>query len=120
MAISKRGRISGAGSPGIFLASASSSIASACLTAPDKSMGVSGQTWQILDSIHELIQQCGGDPGRMLMVQVWLLDIDDIADFASVWNEWIGEAEPPALSVVQAPAARSDCLVEIRAYAAMT
>ncbi|WP_051297286.1 Rid family hydrolase [Brevibacterium album] len=116
-AITKVGRVGGSGRPGIFLASAFRGLASACLTAPDKSEGVEGQTCQVLDRIEELLAETGADPAGIVMAQVWLQRIEDAEEFAAAWNAWLGERPAPALSLVQAPAAGYDSLVEIRAYA---
>lgn len=117
MAITKAGPVSGAGVPGIHLASAHGAFASACLTASDKSQGVSGQTAEILARITELLEAVGSHKRHLVMAQVWLLRIDDIEAFSAAWNDWIGDGPAPALSVVEAAASRRDSLVEIRAYA---
>lgn len=118
MSITKAGRVTAPGAPGIHLASAHGGLASACLTAPDKSLDVEGQSRQILETIDDLLAEVGGDPRQIVMAQVWLLSIDDAEDFARAWNDWLGDRPVPALSVVQASAASRSSQVEIRAYAA--
>lgn len=117
MSITKAGRVAGSGRPGIFLASAHGGLASACLTAPDKSDDVNGQTEQILRRVTELLEEVGSGKEHLVMAQVWLLSIQDIEEFSQAWNEWIGTVSAPALSVVEAPAAGRTSLVEIRVYA---
>lgn len=118
MTLRKTGRVAGSGRPGIFLGSAVPGLASACLTALDKSLDVQGQARQILEEIDRLLTELGGDPQQILFAQVWLLSIDDAEEFAAAWNAWLGGRPAPALSVVQAPAASRSSQVEIRAYAA--
>jgi enamine deaminase RidA (YjgF/YER057c/UK114 family) len=112
------GRIDGPRSPQIHLGSACPQMLSVC-TVPDDTAGdVADQTGQIQRVIDAFLADHGVGRENLLMVQVWLADIRDFAAFRQVWNGWILPDHPPALSVVQAAAARRDILVEIRAYAA--
>jgi enamine deaminase RidA (YjgF/YER057c/UK114 family) len=118
MQLQEMGRISGPGRPNICLGKASPTLASVCLTAPDKSGGFTHQTRQILDIIEGHLHDVGSTRQQLLMVQVWLADMADYDLFCSTWNDWIDHDHVPALSVVQAAASRRDSMVEIRAYAA--
>ena len=104
--------------PAIHLGAACAQLMSSCLTAPDRSGDAACQTRQILQVIDTHLAEHGSGRDRLLMVQVWLADMDDFAAFRGVWNGWVLPDHPPALSVVQAAASRRDTLVEIRAYAA--
>jgi enamine deaminase RidA (YjgF/YER057c/UK114 family) len=110
--------VRGAMSPTICLGKAAPGLVSTCLTAPDRSQDVAGQTRQILDVIEAHLESVGSGRDRLLMVQIWLGDMADLAAVTAVWNAWIDPTAIPALSVVEAPAFRPDCHVEIRAYAA--
>ena len=118
MAITKIQKSAGPPAPNIHLGAACPDLVSTCLTAPDKSGTVAEQTREILDVIDGHLVQVGSSHQKLLMVQVWLADMADFADFRDVWNDWIDPDNVPALSVVEAQAARRDSLVEIRAYAA--
>ena len=118
MAITKIQKSAGPPAPNIYLGASCPDMVSTCLTAPDKSGTVAEQTRQILDIIEGHLVQVGSSPQKLLMVQVWLADMTDFADFREVWNAWIDPDNVPALSVVEAQAARRDSLIEIRAYAA--
>lgn len=118
MAITKIQKISGPSVPNIHLGAACPEMVSVCLTAPDRSGTLAEQTRQILDIIEGHLRDAGSSRQRLLMVQVWLADMSGFADFRDVWNDWIDPANVPALSVVEAQAARRDSLIEIRAYAA--
>lgn len=117
MTIQKTGRIDSWG-PKIFLGSAAGDIASVCLTAPDKSEDLAGQTRGILAVIDDLLGQMGSDRGQLLSAQVWLADIADWPAFVPLWNDWINNNAPPGLSVVQMSASRRDSMLEIRVWAA--
>ncbi len=110
--------IHGPMSPTICLGKAGPGLVSTCLTAPDRSEDVAGQTRQILDVIDGHLASVGSGRDRVLMVQIWLGDMADLDAVRTVWNAWVDSAAAPALSIVQAPAFRPDSRVEIRAYAA--
>ena len=118
MTFTRIGKTKGPPSPNIHLGAASADMISVCLTAPDKSGGLAGQTRQILDIAERHLIDAGTSRARLLMVQVWLADISGFADFRAAWNGWIDPENVPALSVVEAQASRRDSLVEIRVYAA--
>ena len=118
MTITKIGKTKGPPSPNIHLGAACPEMVSVCLTAPDKSGDLADQTRQVLDIIEGHLVAAGSSRQKVLMVQVWLLDIGGFAMFREAWNAWIDPDHAPALSVVEAPASRRDSLVEIRAYAA--
>lgn len=111
-------RISGPRSPAIHLGATMSQMISTCLVASDLDADTAGQTREILDVIDAQLRGQGSGREKLMMVQVWLADMGDFAAFRAVWNDWILPDHPPALSVVQAAAARPSMRVEIRAYAA--
>lgn len=112
------GRIDGPRSPQIHLGSAGPQMLSVCTVPGDTAEDAGGQTAQILKVIDAFLADHGVGRESLMMVQVWLADIRDLVGFRQAWNDWIQPDHPPALSVVQAAAARRDILVEIRAYAA--
>lgn len=116
--IRRFGRISGPRSPSIHLGAVSAQLLSSCLVPSDCSGDVAHQTRQILDAFDSQLHEYGSRREKLMMAQVWLADISDFPQFRTAWNAWILPDHPPALSVVQAAAARRDILVEIRIYAA--
>ena len=116
--ITKFGRISGPRSPSIHLGACMSQMISTCLVASDLRGDTAAQTQEILDVIDAHLRAQGSGREKLMMVQVWLADMNDFAAFRRVWNDWVLPDHPPALSVVQAAAARPTMRVEIRAYAA--
>lgn len=117
MMVERAGRIDRQGAPRIHLASAAGSLVSVCLVAPDCSRDVTGQAAQILDIVDGYLAELGSGREAVTMAQVWLRDIEDHPGFNMAWNDWIVRGAEPALSVVEAPAARADALIEIRVYA---
>jgi enamine deaminase RidA (YjgF/YER057c/UK114 family) len=118
MAITKIQKTAGPPAPNIHLGASCPDMVSVCLTAPDRAGTLAEQTLQILDIIDGHLMDAGSSRQRLLMVQVWLADMAGFAEFRDVWNAWIDADNVPALSVVEAQAARRDSLIEIRAYAA--
>ena len=116
MSVQKAGRIGGKG-PHIFLGSGAGDIASACLTAPDRSADFAGQAHDILSAIDALLVEMGSSRDQILQVQLWLADMADWPAFVSVWNAWVPAVAPPGLSVVGMAASRRDSLLEVRVWA---
>ena len=120
MSVTRLGLVARPGGPRIHLAAAAPGFASVCLTAPDKSLDITGQTSAILRIVDEYMARLGAPRTAMLMAEVWLADMGDWPGFAAAWNAWVEPGHEPALSVVEAAAARRDALVEIRVHALPT
>lgn len=118
MPLTKIQKTAGPPAPNIHLGAACPEMVSVCLTAPDRSGTLAEQALQILHIIDGHLTDAGSSRQELLMVQVWLADMAGFAEFRDVWNRWIDADNVPALSVVEAQAARPDSLIEIRAYAA--
>ncbi|WP_010140750.1 Rid family hydrolase [Oceanicola sp. S124] len=116
MSILKTGRIDRWG-PKIFLGSAAGDIASVCLTAPDKSGSFAEQTRGIFAVIDDLLAQMGSDRSALIYAQVWLAGMEHWPEFVPLWNDWVGAAHAPGLSVVEMAASRRDSRLEIRVWA---
>ena len=117
MIVEQAGRIDRPGAPRIHLASAAGPLVSVCLVAPDCAQDITGQTTQILEIIDDHLATLGSGREAVTMAQVWLRHMHDHPGFNRAWNQWIVPNAEPALSVVEAPAARPEALVEIRVYA---
>lgn len=118
MTVSRSGLITGPGNPTIHLASQAPTLFSVCTVPANRDAGPADQTRDLLATIDRYLADAGFDRNNVMMAQVWLATMADHAAFVEAWVEWIDCAAPPALSVVGAPAARRDVLVEIRIYAA--
>lgn len=84
----------------------------------DRSLGVAGQTRDILARIEQRLAECGSDKSRLLSVQIWLADIGTFEQMNEVYDEWVDHANPPTRATVEARLASPDYLVEISAIAA--
>ena len=116
MTVVRKGLISGSGDPKIHLASWAPTLFSVCTVPSNRDAGPTDQTRNLLAILDGYLQDAKLDRSRVMMAQVWLATMGDHESFVEAWHEWIDLDAPPALSVVQAPAARRDVLVEIRIY----
>lgn len=84
----------------------------------DPTLDMAGQTTQVLASIDRLLALGGSHRSNLLMVQIFLANINDIAVMNQVWDRWIGNATP-ARATVQAQLANPDWKLEIVVTAAV-
>jgi enamine deaminase RidA (YjgF/YER057c/UK114 family) len=87
--------------------------------AEDMTHNIEGQTREVLAHVDRLLAEIGSDKTRILMCQVFLADIKDIAGMNAVWDEWVAPGAAPPRATVEAKLARADCLVEIVVTAAL-
>ena len=80
--------------------------------------GVYEQTRDILAQLDAHLAAAGSDRSRLLMVNVWLVDIGTFAEMNRAWDEWVDPAAKPARATVEARLASPDYKVEIAAIAA--
>lgn len=80
---------------------------------------ITGQTENLLASIERLLAQAGSDKSRLLMVTIYLADINDYAAMNAVWDAWLPEGGAPARACVQARLANPEFRVEIVLTAAI-
>ena len=64
--------------------------------ADDTNLDITGQTRQIFAKIDDLLQQAGTDKSRILMVTLWIANMDDLAAMNAVWDEWTVPGKRPA------------------------
>ena len=89
------------------------------ITAPDRSVGVAGQTRQVLAKIDELLESQEVSRTDLLTAQVWLKDIEkDFVTFNTLWEAWMPEGHAPTRATVEANMALPDVLIEIMVTAA--
>ena len=84
----------------------------------DRSLGVRGQTEQILARIDAALAEAGSDRARILSAQIWLADIATFDQMNAAWEAWIAPGAAPARATVEARLASPDYLVEIAVIAA--
>lgn len=90
--------------------------------AEDTTQDITGQTRQVLGMIDKLLDEARSDKSRLLNVQIFLKDINDITAMNTVWDEWIGTGagirNAPPRATVQALLADPGYKIEIVVQAA--
>ena len=79
---------------------------------------VIAQTKTALADIEALLAEAGSDKSKILMAQIWLVDIADFEAMNSVWDAWVDTANPPARATGESRLAAPEYLVEIIVTAA--
>ena len=86
--------------------------------AADPSVGVKGQTEQILKRIDELLAAAGTDKSKIVTATVWLANMGTYDEMNSAWDAWLDKANPPARATVESRLATPKYQVEIACIAA--
>ena len=84
----------------------------------DASADMAGQTRQVLATIDRLLQEAGSSKSRILMCQIFLADMADIAVMNQVWDAWVDSANSPPRATVQAALADPAWRIEVVVTAA--
>ncbi len=86
-----------------------------------KSLGksVREQTQDILQQIDLLLARLGSDKSRILKANIWMADINEIAQMNEVWDDWVVESKTPARATVEAKLVNAGYAVEIMVEAAV-
>lgn len=84
----------------------------------DPDAGVYEQTRDILAQIDAHLAAAGTDKSKLLMANVWLVDISTFGEMNRAWDEWLDHDNMPARATVEARLASPDYKVEIAAIAA--
>ena len=79
---------------------------------------VATQTLEVLAGVEKLLECAGSDKTRLLMVTIYLRDIDDMIAVNAVWDRWVPRGTAPARACVEAKLSNCDFLIEIAVVAA--
>jgi enamine deaminase RidA (YjgF/YER057c/UK114 family) len=85
----------------------------------DPKLDIEGQTLQVLETIDRLLARAGTDKRRLLMVQIFLVDLKDFEGMNRVWDQWVVPGHTPPRATVQANLASSKWRLEVVATAAL-
>lgn len=85
----------------------------------DTGLDAEGQTADVLRQIDALLAEAGTGKARLLSVQVFLADMEDLPAMNRAWDHWLDRANPPARATVQALLADPAWRVEITGIAAL-
>jgi enamine deaminase RidA (YjgF/YER057c/UK114 family) len=89
------------------------------VVAGDATVGVKGQTEQILATIDRVLRLAGSDKSKILKANIWLSNIADFALMNEAWDAWVPAGHTPARATVESRLASSNLLVEIMVEAAV-
>jgi enamine deaminase RidA (YjgF/YER057c/UK114 family) len=83
--------------------------------ANDVSQNIQGQMREVLAMIDALLAQATSDKSRILMVQIYLADLNDYAGMNMVWDDWVADIQghAPPRATVQAALANPQYKVEV-------
>ena len=84
----------------------------------DATQDIRGQATQVLGMVERLLAEAGSDKSRILMAQIFLTDITEIAGMNEVWDAWIPAGHTPPRATVQAALANTAWKIEIVVTAA--
>jgi len=68
---------------------------------PDESADIRGQTAAMLASLEALLLRAGSGKDRLLMVTLYLVDMDDYDAVNAVWDAWLPAGSAPCRACVQ-------------------
>ena len=85
----------------------------------DTTQDIRGQTAQVLAMVDRLLAEAGSDNTRILMTQIFLTDISEIAAMNEVWDAWVPAGHTPPRATVQAQLANPAYKIEIVVSAAL-
>ncbi len=86
--------------------------------ADDTSVGVAGQTEQVLAKIDAQLAAAGTDKSKLLSAQLWITDMASFNEMNAVWDAWVAPGETPVRACVEATLAAPRFRVEIMVTAA--
>ena len=85
----------------------------------DPNLDIEGQTLQVLQAIDRLLERAGTDKRKLLMVQIFLVDLKDFEGMNRVWDNWVVPSHTPPRATVQANLASPKWRLEVVATAAL-
>lgn len=86
--------------------------------ADDTSVGIGGQTAQVLAKIDERLGEAGSDKSKLLSATIWVSDMRAFNEMNAVWDAWVSPGNTPVRACVEAQLAAPQYRVEIMVIAA--
>ncbi|PWQ97606.1 RidA family protein [Leucothrix arctica] len=87
-------------------------------TAADEAWDITEQTQRCLQKVEDLLEKAGSSTEKLLMVTIYIRDMNDFAAMNKVWDAWVADKPKPARACVEAHMARPCVLVELSVTAA--
>ena len=85
----------------------------------DQTSDIETQTRQVLGAIDKLLARAGSDKSKILMTQIFLVDLADFPGLNAVWDAWVVPGHTPPRATVQANLARPGWRLEVVVTAAV-
>lgn len=87
--------------------------------ADDATQDIAGQTRQVLAAVDALLARAGSDKSKILMAQIFLVDLADFDGMNAVWDAWVAAGHTPPRATVQAALAKPGWKIEMVVTAAV-
>jgi len=87
--------------------------------ADDATQDIAGQTRQVLAAVDALLARAGSDKRKILMAQIFLVDLADFDGMNAVWDAWVDAGHTPPRATVQAALAKPGWKIEMVVTAAV-
>lgn len=87
--------------------------------ADDVTQDVHGQTCQVLAAVDALLARAGSDKSKILMTQIFLVDLADFEGMNAAWDAWVPAGHTPPRATVQAQLAKPGWKIEMVVTAAV-
>ena len=85
----------------------------------DQTSDIETQTRQVLEAIDKLLARAGTDKSKILMAQIFLVDLADFPGMNAVWDAWVVPGHTPPRATVEAKLADPAWLIEVVVVAAL-
>ncbi|MFJ5297788.1 RidA family protein [Pseudomonas sp. NPDC088368] len=89
------------------------------VTADDESLGMEGQTRQVLSKIDGYLAQAGTDNTRLLSATIFVTDLTQKPAMDTVWKAWVEGQDLPARATVGVADLGGNALIEVVITAAV-
>lgn len=87
--------------------------------ADDATQDIQGQTRQVLGAVDALLARAGSDKSKILMAQIFLVDLADFEGMNTVWDAWVAAGHTPPRATVHAQLAKPGWKIEMVVTAAV-
>jgi enamine deaminase RidA (YjgF/YER057c/UK114 family) len=87
--------------------------------ADDATQDIGGQTRQVLAMVDSLLARAGSDKSKILMAQIFLVNLADFDGMNAAWDAWVSPGQTPPRATVQAQLAKPGWKIEVVVTAAV-
>ncbi len=87
--------------------------------ADNVSVGITGQTQEVLEKVSRLLSENGSSKASILSCQIYLSDMRYFAEMNAVWDQWVDPENAPARATLEARLASPAKFIEVCVVAAV-